>query len=227
MSGPLFTIAYCLMAFAYTPIACCLIKDYFCKNLSMHLNFLDIVACFMVLFAIIDIPGSIPIILDIKTKSGNIHPWKATLVSLAIFLAFLVFGEKLLGIFSIDVGSFAIAGSFIIFLIGMEMVLGAEFFKHDSPGGGTIVPIAFPLIAGAGSITTILSLRAEYATINILIALFLNMGIVYTVLKLTTRIERVLGPTGLHILKKFFGIILIAIAIRLFINNTGIVLPND
>ena len=193
----------------------------------MHLNFLDIVACFMVLFAIIDIPGSIPIILDIKTKSGNIHPWKATLVSLAIFLAFLVFGEKLLGIFSIDVGSFAIAGSFIIFLIGMEMVLGAEFFKHDSPGGGTIVPIAFPLIAGAGSITTILSLRAEYATINILIALFLNMGIVYTVLKLTTRIERVLGPTGLHILKKFFGIILIAIAIRLFINNTGIVLPND
>lgn len=191
----------------------------------MQLSFLDIVATFMVLFAIIDIPGSIPIILDIKAKSGNIHPLKATLVSLAIFLAFLIFGEKLLGIFGIDVGSFAIAGSFIIFLLGMEMVLGAEFFKHDSPGGGTIVPIAFPLIAGAGSITTILSLRAEYATINILIALLLNMVIVFIVLRLTSRIERLLGPTGLHILKKFFGIILIAIAIRLFINNTGIILP--
>ncbi|NLE33470.1 MAG: MarC family protein [Bacteroidales bacterium] len=191
----------------------------------MHLHFLEITACFMVLFAIIDIPGSIPIILDIKSKSGSIHPWKATLVSLAIFLAFLIFGEKLLGIFSIDVGSFAIAGSFIIFLIGMEMVLGVEFFKHDSPGGGTIVPIAFPLIAGAGSITTILSLRAEYELINILIALILNMAVVYIVLRLTSRIEKLLGPTGLHILKKFFGIILLAIAIRLFVNNTGITIP--
>ena len=191
----------------------------------MHFSLVDILACFMVLFAIIDITGSIPIILDIKSKTGNIRPWKATLVSFLIFLAFLIFGEKLLSLFGVDVGSFAIAGSFIIFLIGMEMVLGAEFFKHDSPGGGTIVPIAFPLIAGAGSITTILSLRAEYATINILIALLLNMVIVYVVLRLTSRIERLLGPTGLHILKKFFGIILIAIAIRLFINNTGITLP--
>jgi len=192
----------------------------------MHLDFLEIIACFMVLFAIIDIPGSIPIILDIKAKTGTIHAWKATLVSLAIFLAFLIFGAKLLGIFGIDVSSFAIAGAFIIFLIGMEMVLGAEFFKHDSPGGGAIVPIAFPLIAGAGSITTILSLRAEYETINILIALLLNSAIIYTVLKLTSTIERILGPTGLHILKKFFGIILIAIAVRLFLNNTGITLSN-
>jgi len=192
----------------------------------MQLNFLEIIACFMVLFAIIDIPGSIPIILNIKAKAGKVHAGKATLVSLAIFLAFLIFGEKLLGIFGIDAGSFAIAGSFIIFLLGMEMVLGAEFFKHDSPGGGTIIPIAFPLIAGAGSITTILSLRAEYETINILIALLLNMVIVYIALRLTTRIERLLGVTGLHILKKFFGIILIAIAVRLFINNTGIALPN-
>jgi multiple antibiotic resistance protein len=192
----------------------------------MHLSFLEIVACFMVLFAIIDIPGSIPIILDIRSKAGNVHAWKATLVSFAIFLAFLIFGEKLLNIFGIDVSSFAIAGSFIIFLLGMEMVLGVEFFKHDSPGGGTIVPIAFPLIAGAGSITTILSLRAEYETINILIALVLNMIIVYVVLKLTSAIERLLGSTGLHILKKFFGVILIAIAVRLFLNNTGIHLPN-
>ncbi len=191
----------------------------------MKLNFLDIVASFMVLFAIIDIPGSIPIILDIKSKTGNINATKVTLVSLAIFLAFLIFGETLLSVFGIDVGSFAIAGAFIIFLIGMEMVLGVELFKHDSPGGGSVVPIAFPLVAGAGSITTILSLRAEYATINILIALLLNMGVVWLVLRLTSRIERLLGPTGLHILKKFFGIILLAIAIRLFTHNTGISLP--
>jgi len=192
----------------------------------MQFDLLETVASFMVLFAIIDIPGSIPIILDIKAKAGKVNAGKATVVSLLIFLAFLIFGEKLLGIFGIDAGSFAIAGSFIIFLLGMEMVLGAEFFKHDSPGGGTIIPIAFPLIAGAGSITTILSLRAEYETINILIALLLNMVIVYFALRLTTRIERLLGVTGLHILKKFFGIILIAIAVRLFINNTGITLPN-
>jgi multiple antibiotic resistance protein len=192
----------------------------------MHINFIEILACFMVLFAIIDIIGSIPIILDIKAKTGNINPEKAAFVSLAIFLAFLIFGEKLLGVFGIDANSFAIAGSFIIFLLGMEMVLGAEFFKHDSPGGGTIVPIAFPLIAGAGSITTILSLRAEYETVNILIALLLNMVIVYFVLRLTSAIEKFLGPTWMHILKKFFGIILLAIAIRLFINNTGLALPH-
>ena len=192
----------------------------------MHFDLLQILAAFMVLFAIIDIPGSIPIILDIKAKTGKVNPLRVTIVSLSIFLAFLVFGEKLLGIFGIDASSFAIAGSFIIFLLGMEMVLGVEFFKHDSAGGGTIVPIAFPLIAGAGSITTILSLRAEYETINILIALLLNMVIVYVVLRLTSAIEKLLGQTGLHILKKFFGVILIAIAIRLFLNNTGITLHN-
>lgn len=192
----------------------------------MHFDILETVASFMVLFAIIDIPGSIPIILNIKARTGNVHAGKATFVSLGIFLAFLIFGEKLLNIFGIDANSFAIAGSFIIFLLGMEMVLGAEFFKHDSPGGGTIVPIAFPLIAGAGSITTVLSLRAEYHTVNILIALLLNMIIVYVVLRMTSRIERFLGPTWLHILKKFFGIILIAIAVRLFIHNTGISLPH-
>ena len=109
----------------------------------------------------------------------------------------------------------------------MEMVLGIELFRHDQAGGGSIVPIAFPLIAGAGSITTILSIRAEYYTINILIALILNMGIVYTVLRLTTRVERLLGPSGLHLLKKFFGVILLSIAIKLFLTNTGITLPHD
>jgi multiple antibiotic resistance protein len=193
----------------------------------MSINLVEIAAAFMVLFAIIDIPGSIPIILDIKAKTGDIQPLKVTAVSLIIFLAFLYIGSPLLGIFGIDVSSFAIAGSFIIFLIGMEMVLGIELFRHDHAGGGSIVPIAFPLIAGAGSITTILSLKAEYHTINILIALILNMVVVYTVLRLTSLVERLLGASGLHILKKFFGVILLSIAIKLFLTNTGIILPHD
>jgi multiple antibiotic resistance protein len=192
----------------------------------MHLNLLEIFACFMVLFAIIDIPGSIPIILDIKTKTGGIEPGKTSLVAFSIFMAFLFIGSPLLSVFGIDVSSFAIAGSFIIFLIGMEMVLGIELFKHSSSGGGSIVPIAFPLIAGAGSITTILSLKAEYQTVNILIALIFNMVIVYLVLRLTSFFEKVLGEAGLQILKKVFGIILLSIAIKLFITNTGIVLPH-
>ncbi len=191
----------------------------------MHFDIIEIVAAFMVLFAIIDIPGSIPIILDIKSKAGQVEPAKVTIAALAIFLAFLFIGRPLLGIFGVDISSFAIAGSFIIFLIGMEMVLGIELFKHDSKGSGSIVPIAFPLIAGAGSITTILSLKAEYHTVNIFIALILNMIIVYFVLRLTSFFERLLGPSGLHILKKVFGIILLSIAIKLFITNTGIVLP--
>lgn len=192
----------------------------------MHLSFLEVFASFMVLFAIIDIPGSIPIILDIKTKAGDIEPAKTTIVAFSIFLAFLFIGSPLLSVFGIDVSSFAIAGSFVIFLIGIEMVLGIELFRHGHAGGGSIVPIAFPLIAGAGSITTILSLKAEYETINILIALLLNMFIVYLVLRLTSRFERILGEAGLQILKKVFGIILLSIAIRLFLTNTGIVLPH-
>jgi len=192
----------------------------------MHFSLIEILAAFMVLFAIIDIPGSIPIIIDIKSKSGVVKPLKVTLVSFLIFLAFLFIGNPLLGIFGIDVSSFAIAGSFIIFLIAMEMVLGVELFKHDSGAGGSIFPIAFPLIAGAGSITTILSLKAEYQTINIFIALLLNMIVVYFVLRLTSLFERVLGAGGLQILKKVFGVILLSIAIKLFISNTGILLPH-
>jgi multiple antibiotic resistance protein len=192
----------------------------------MHISLIEILASFMVLFAIIDIPGSIPIILDIKAKTGDLEAGKASLVAFLIFMAFLFIGSPLLGIFGVDVSSFAIAGSFVIFLISMEMVLGITLFKHDPAGGGSIVPIAFPLIAGAGSITTILSLKAEYYNINILIALVLNMLIVYLVLRLTSFFERILGPAGLHILKKVFGIILLSIAIKLFISNTGIILPN-
>lgn len=192
----------------------------------MHLSLIEILATFMVLFAIIDIPGSIPIIIDIKAKSGDVKSAKVTLVSFLILLAFLFIGSPLLGIFGIDVSSFAIAGSFIIFLIAMEMVLGIELFKQDSTGGGSVFPIAFPLIAGAGSITTILSLKAEYQTINIFIALILNMIVVYLVLRLTSMFEKVLGQGGLQILKKVFGVILLSIAIKLFISNTGLTLPH-
>jgi multiple antibiotic resistance protein len=192
----------------------------------MQIQIIEIFACFMVLFAIIDIPGSIPIILDLKAKTGDVEPGKTSLVAFGIFMAFLFIGSPLLSVFGIDVSSFAIAGSFIIFLIGMEMVLGIEIFKHTSSSGGSIVPIAFPLIAGAGSITTILSLKAEYQTINILIALILNMIIVYYVLRLTSFFEKILGDAGLQILKKVFGIILLSIAIKLFLTNTGIVLPH-
>jgi multiple antibiotic resistance protein len=192
----------------------------------MHLSLIEILAAFMVLFAIIDIPGSIPIIIDIKAKSGKIKEWKVTFVSFAILAAFLFIGNPLLGIFGIDVSSFAIAGSFIIFLIAMEMILGIELFKQDTGSGGAIFPIAFPLIAGAGSITTILSLKAEYQTVNIFLALLINMVIIYLVLRLTTFFEKVLGAGGLQILKKVFGVILLSIAIKLFLTNTGIILPH-
>lgn len=188
----------------------------------MHLNTMEILAATMVLFAIIDILGSIPIILDLKAKTGTIYPAKTTLVAYAIMLLFLFIGEPLLALFGVDISSFAIAGSIILLLMGLEMVLGIQLFKHDSGGGGAIIPIAFPLIAGAGSITTLLSLRAEYHIVNILVALSINMIIVYLVLRLTAFFERVLGPNGLHILRKFFGIILLAIAIKLFLSNTGI-----
>ncbi len=191
----------------------------------MHLNVMEILAVFMVLFAIIDILGSIPIILDIQSKTGAIYPFKTTMVAYGIMLLFLFIGEPLLAVFGVDISSFAIAGSIILLLMGLEMVLGIKLFQLESGGSGSIVPIAFPLIAGAGSITTLLSLRAEYHLVNILVALSLNMIIVYLVLRLTSFFERILGPNGLHILRKFFGIILLAIAIKLFLSNTGIEIP--
>lgn len=189
----------------------------------MDINFVEILATFMVLFAIIDILGSIPIILDIKKKTGIIRPGRITLVAFLIMLGFLYIGDPLLSIFGIDVSSFAIAGSIIIFLLGIEMVLGIELFKHEG-GGGAIIPLAFPLIAGAGSITTLLSLKAEYQTINILFALILNMAFVFLVLRLTDYFGKVLGPGGLRIIRNFFGIILLAIAVKLFTANVGLVL---
>lgn len=175
----------------------------------------------MVLFAVIDIFGSIPIIIKVKERSGEIFPGRITAVSSLLMILFLVGGEQLLGLFGVNIQSFAVAGSIILFLMAMEMILGIELFKEQKTTGksASIVPLAFPIIAGAGSMTSLISLRAEYEMSNILIAIIINMLVVYLVLKLTRRIERLLGEGGIAILKKVFGIILLAIAIKLFASN--------
>ncbi|MBP1668371.1 MAG: MarC family protein [Bacteroidetes bacterium] len=188
----------------------------------MPVRFVDIFTVFMVLFAVIDITGSIPIIIDIKRKTGHIDAERATLVSFVLMLIFLFAGEPFLNLFGVDVSSFAIAGSFVLLLLGMEMVLGIEFFKYDSQKQTSIVPLAFPLIAGAGSLTTILSLKAVFSAWTILIALIMNMIVVYLVLRATRIFEKLLGATGILVLRKIFGVILLAIAIKLFLTTTGI-----
>ena len=174
----------------------------------------------MVLFAVIDILGSIPIILKLKQSSGDLHEMRASLVSLGIMIAFLILGENILALFGVDIGSFAVAGSIILFAMALEMILGVQLFR-DNPTGkvASIVPLAFPIIAGAGSMTSIITLRAEFATINIVIAIIINIVIVYLVLRSTKRIEKLLGEGGIAILKKVFGIILLAIAVKLFTSN--------
>ncbi len=180
----------------------------------------------MVLFAVIDITGSIPIILQIKKKTGSLSPFKTTLVAFVLMLLFLFIGEPLLNLFHVDLSSFAIAGSIVLFFLGIELVLGIELFRYDNTKGASIVPVAFPLIAGAGSMTTLISLRSEYELMVILISLSLNMIFVYFVLRSTDFFARILGEAGIQILKRFFGIVLLAIAIRLFMVNTGIKLPH-
>lgn len=191
----------------------------------MSASFINIFTVFMVLFAVIDITGSIPIILDVKNKTGSIAPFRTTLVAFALMLLFLFIGEPLLNLFGVDLSSFAIAGSFVLFFLGLELVLGIQLFRYESSVKTAIVPVAFPLIAGAGSMTTLISLKSEYHIVEILIALSINMVFVYFVLKATGFFEKLLGNAGIQILKKFFGIILLAIAIRLFLSNTGINLP--
>lgn len=173
-----------------------------------------------VLFAVIDIVGSVPMIIKIKEQSGDIHPIRTSLVSLGIMVGFFVLGESILQLFGVDVRSFAVAGSIIIFAMSLEMILGVRLFR-DSVSGKTasVVPLAFPIIAGAGTMTTIIALRAEFASINILIGILINIMVVYAVLRLTKKIEHLLGEGGIAILKKVFGIILLAIAIKLFTTN--------
>lgn len=189
----------------------------------MEFNFSQILSTSMVLFAIIDILGSIPVVIELRKKAGHIQSEKATLVATVLMTLFLFAGESLLKVIGLDVASFAIAGSIVIFFIAMEMVLGHPIFKEgDAPETVSIVPLAFPLIAGAGTMTTLLSLKTEYATQNIVIGILVNMMFVYFVLKNTERLERLFGKSGLNVLRKAFGIILLAIAIKLFRNNTGL-----
>ena len=183
-------------------------------------NFQQLISAFIVLFAVIDIIGAIPIILSLKQKGRPVNALKATLISFALLLLFFFGGDAILKIFQVDIASFAIAGSLIIFLMALEMILDIEIFKNQGPiKEATLVPLVFPLLAGAGTFTTLVTLRAEYATINILTALTLNMVWVFFVLKMTDRIERFLGKGGIYIMRKFFGIILIAISARLFTAN--------
>jgi len=185
-------------------------------------SFKDILTVSMILFAVIDIIGSIPVIIQIRQQSGSIHPEKATAVSLIIMVLFLFLGESILKLLGLDLSSFAIAGSFILFFLALEMILGIKIYKDEMPATASIVPIAFPLIAGAGTMTTLLSLRAEYNSITIIIAIGLNMILVYLCLKNLRFLENLLGVVGIAVVRKVFGFILLAIAVKLFRSNVGV-----
>ncbi len=180
----------------------------------------------MVLFAVIDIIGSVPIIIGLRNKVGHIQSEKASIVAACILVAFLFVGEEILKLIGIDVNSFAVAGAFIIFFIAIEMILGITLYKDDAPESASIVPIAFPLIAGAGTLTSLLSLRAEFHVENIIVAIIVNIIFVYLVLKSSLRIEKVLGKNGISIIRKVFGVILLAIAVKLFATNINALLSH-
>ena len=185
----------------------------------MGFDWREIFTVSMVLFAVIDIVGSVPIIVDLRTKLGHIQSEKASLVAIIIMIAFLFVGEEILKLIGIDANSFAVAGSFVLFFLALEMILGIRLYKDENPSSASIVPIAFPIIAGAGTMTTLLSLRAEYEKINIIVAIVINMIVVYAVLKSSARIERLLGANGLSVIRKVFGVVLLAIAVKLFAAN--------
>lgn len=185
----------------------------------MELDWKEVFTASMVLFAVIDIIGSVPIIVDLRNKVGHIQSEKASIVAMVIMIAFLFVGEEILKLIGIDANSFAVAGAFVLFFLALEMILGIRLYKEDNPSTASIVPIAFPLIAGAGTMTTILSLRAEFEKINIIIAIVINVIVVFAVLKLSAKIERVLGVNGLGVIRKVFGVVLLAIAVKLFAAN--------
>ena len=187
--------------------------------MDLGINWKDIFTISMILFAVIDIVGSIPIIVNLRNKMGHIQSEKATIVAAIIMISFLFVGEEILKLIGIDANSFAVAGSFVLFFLALEMILGIQLYKEDNPSTASIVPIAFPLIAGAGTMTTILSLRAVYDKINIIIAILINVILVYGVLKSSGKIERLLGNNGLGVIRKIFGVILLAIAVKLFAAN--------
>lgn len=186
----------------------------------MGFNLKEIFSAFMVLMAIIDPFGSIPVVIDLKSKGNIINPLKVSLISTLVMLVFLIGGEGILAIFSVDVHAFAVAGALILLVYAIEMTLGVQIMKNDSPdGSATIVPLVFPLIAGAGVITTLISMRAEYQMVNIVMAVILNMILVFFILKYVERLQKHMGPNTLYILRKVFGIILLAISTRMLSVN--------
>ena len=187
----------------------------------MEFNFKEIFTAFMVLFAVIDIVGNIPIIIDLRKKVGHIQSEKASLIAGVIMIVFLFLGKSLLNLIGIDVNSFAVAGAFIIFFIALEMILGITLYKDEetNPLTASVFPLAFPLIAGPGSLTTLLSLRAEFEIENIIVAVICNVAVIYLVLKTSSKMERILGKNGIQIIRKVFGVILLAIAVKLFAHN--------
>ena len=186
----------------------------------MNFSIKDIFSAFIVMFAVIDILGSVPIIIGMKEKKKSFNPLNAAVISFAILVAFLFLGQAMLGLFGVDISSFAVAGALVLLVLAIEMIFGIQIFKDDGPtDSATIVPIVFPLIAGADSFTTLLSLRAEYNVLNIIIALFLNIVVVYFVLSNLDLISRKIGKSGIYVMRKFFGIILLAIAVKLIVSN--------
>ena len=188
----------------------------------MEFSYRGILTVAFTLFAIIDIIGSVPILISVKNKAGGIRELRVTLIAGALMILFLFLGDPILNILGLDVKSFAVAGSIVIFILGLEMVLGIEFFKSDGDvKASTVVPLAFPLIAGSGTLTTIMSLKANYEVQTILIAIVLNLIVIYTVLKSLSGISRLLGPSGLIAIRKFFGVILLAISVKIFAANAS------
>ncbi len=188
----------------------------------MEFHFDELVTVIFTLFAVIDIVGSIPLLISMKEKMGGIKSFKVTLISGAFMIAFMFLGKPFLKVLGLDVKSFAVGGSIVIFLLGLEMVLGHEIFKGDKDAhSGTVVPIAFPIIAGSGTLTTIMSLKANFEEVYILLGIVANLAIIYIVLKSLSWIEKLLGPGGLLAVRKFFGVILLAIAVKIFSSNVG------
>lgn len=185
----------------------------------MNFSLKEIISATMILFAVIDIMGSIPLIISLRKKVGHIQSEKATLVAAGIMVLFLFLGENILRYLGVDVNSFAVAGAFVLFILALEMVLGIDLIKGDEPKSASIVPIAFPLVAGAGTMTTLIAIRAEYATENIIVAILLNCLLVFAVLKSAKWLEKKLGTSGINVLRKVFGVILLAIAVKLFSAN--------
>lgn len=185
----------------------------------METTFKSIATATMVLFAVIDVIGSIPVIIGLKQKVGELNTNKATVASLGIMVVFLFVGEFILNLIGVEVRYFAIAGSFVLFFLAMEMILGIRLYKDEVPATASVVPLAFPLLAGTGTLTTLLSMRAEYTTVSILVAIVINVIIIWLVLRNLTRLEKLLGPGGVGILRKVFGIVLLALAVKLFMTH--------